>query len=103
MAHRDNAKAQLDLTNIETFFTALELGRIIRKVESLASKEGLLARDRLCSVQDIHGVGPAIFLEITKHIQREPVVDMLLGADAIDRLLHLGDARRDPRPSFAVA
>jgi hypothetical protein len=58
-----------------------------KQKESLASKEAFLACSRL--VEDLDGFRPVVLLGIAKHIQGDPIVDMLLGADAIHRLLHL--------------
>ena len=58
--------------------------------ESLASKETLSACPRL--VEDFDGFRSVALLGVAEHVQGDAVVDVLLGADAVNRLLHLAMA-----------
>ena len=55
--------------------------------DTLATLPGVLSGSHL--VEDLHRIGTPYFLTIVEHIQGDAVVDMLPGANAIDRLLHL--------------
>lgn len=48
-------------------------------------------------MEDLQRVRAAIFLGLTEHVQSDAVVDVLLSADAIERLLHFAVA---PMPPF---
>src|SRR5436190_12952453 len=58
-----------------------------REIESLASKETVSGSSGL--VEYLDGLRPAVLVRIAKHVQGNPIVDMLVGAHAIHRLLHL--------------
>ena len=58
--------------------------------ESLASKETVSAGP--CSVEYLDGPRSIVLLRVAEHIESDPVVNVLLGSDTVDRLLHLAMA-----------
>ena len=56
----------------------------------------ILRSFRPSAVERFHGVGAVIPLRITEHVQGDAVVDVLLGANAIDGFLHFAVATVAP-------
>lgn len=60
-----------------------------RVLETLASLPGSLQSCRPCSMERASGLGAILGLGLSEQVQREPALDLALGAHPVDTRLHL--------------